>query len=288
MPEIKSGSGISLRPVNGDLFIDGFVPTDSEFVIYVSKSGLDINSGNINQPKLTIASALTRASELLAGDPDCCAVRVDIQGAGRYTESFTVPANVILTGFAASIVGQITLEAKARVNIYAHYPSESNQIMLLKTGGNGAWYTSFISDGRGTAGDLTGCTNAKNESDGSILFVECALLFVSASGRGIEDEAPTFGHIHIDIKDLYLAGENAVGIRLQGGASDAVGYIDHILEVGAQTGTTGISVGQNSLGRLIACEIIADTAWSVSTTGPGGQLWLVCPRVVGATSGSLS
>ena len=287
MPELKAGPGNALRLENGELFVDGFVPLEAEFTVYVAKAGDDSNDGLSNQTsKLTIGAAVAVASAILGSDPECCAVRVYVRGAGVYEESFTVPANVILTGEAATVVGRITMEARARVIIYKHVASANDQIMLLKTGSNGGWYTTFISDGRGQSGTLTGVTNARSDTDGSILFVEAALMFVSANGKGIEDTASGFGHNHFNVKDLYLAGNGAEGLRFVGGQSDGVGYIDHILKFGSPTNTVGIRIGNSSIGRVIACEIIADTAYNIAS--PNGELYLICPRVVGTTTGTLA
>lgn len=288
MPNLQSGSGIVLREDGSNLFIDGFEPVQAEFVVFVSKSGDNSNDGSSpEKAKLTIASGLTAAQAILDanGETGCYAVRIEIAGAGRYEENIVVQSNMILIGLAATIVGQIEIQTRARVIIYAHYASQSNQIMLLKTGTNGAWYTTFISDGRGCDGLLTGTTNAKSETTDSILFVEAGLMLVAENGTGIEDSASGFGHNHFSIKDLYLAGNNAEGLRFVGGQSDGVGYLDHILEIGTPTGTVGIEVGNNSLARIISCEIVSDTAWTVAANG---DLYLICPRVVGTTSGSLS
>lgn len=285
MPELKAGPGTALRLADGELFVDGFIPLDADFTVFVSKAGDDDNSGmSNNTPKLTITAALVRASEMLS--ESASSVRIYVQGAGVYTESFTVPANVILSAEAATVVGAIELQTGARVILYRHVASAGNQTMLLKTGASGGWYTTFISDGRGLSGDLTGVTNTKSDTDNSILFVDAALMFVSASGSGIEDSASGFGHNHFNVKDLYLAGNAAEGIRFVGGQSDGVGYIDHILNIGSPTDTVGIRIGNNSIGRVIACEIVADTAYNIAS--PNGELYLICPRVVGTTTGTLS
>lgn len=288
MPNLQAGSGVVLREDGSNLFIDGFEPVEAEFTVFVSKSGDDSNDGRSpEKAKLTIAAGLAAAQVLFdaSSETECFAVRIEIAGAGRYEENIVVQSNMILIGLAATIVGQIEIQTRARVIIYAHYASQSNQTMLIKTGEGGGWYTTFISDGRGCDGLLNRTTNAKSETTNSILFVEASLMLVAENGTGIEDSASGFGHNHFSIKDLYLAGNNAEGLRFVGGQSDGVGYLDHILEIGTPTGTIGVRVGNNSLARVIACEIVSDTAWTVAANG---DLYLICPRVVGTTSGTLS
>lgn len=288
MPEIKGGAGVSLRADGADLYIDGYAPTDSTTTVYVSGNGEDVNSGlTWDKPKKTITSAMTAASGVLSGT--ATKVEVRVMGADTYTESFTVPADVILLAQAATVVGSITVSAGARVILYAHYASENSQNMVLKTGSGGGWYTTFLSDGRGVAGTLTGTVNVNNDTTGSICFADAALMFVAQDGVGIRDGADGFGHIHFNVKDLYLAGNSAQGLRFQGGASDGIGYIDHILEVGDVTDSKGIHVGATSEAKIIACEIKADTAWEIATAGPNtGDLYLICPKVLGVQTGTLA
>lgn len=290
MPEIKGGVGVSLRADGANLFIDGYAPTDSTTTVYVSGNGSDANSGlTRDKAKKTITAAMTAAAGVLSGA--ATKAEVLVMGADAYTESFTVPADVILLAQAATVVGSITVSAGARVILYAHYASENNQTMMLKTGAGGGWYSVFISDGRGTAGTLTGTVNANNDTTNSIFFLDAALMYVADTGVGIRESADGFGHIHFNVKDLYLAGNDAQGIRFQGGASDGIGYVDHILETppGGFTGTKAIHIGATSEGKIIACEVKAETAWEILTAGPNtGDLYLLCPKVLGTKTGELS
>jgi hypothetical protein len=107
---------------------------------------------------------------------------------------------------------------------------------------------------------------------------------VPSGGSGIRDTAGAgFGHTHFILNDLYLAGNNAVGIRNTNANTNQIGYIDHILEIGTPTGTTGILfTASGGVAKITASEIAADTAYDIS----GGSLYLSCPKVTGTRTGT--
>ncbi len=119
--------------------------------------------------------------------------------------------------------------------------------------------------------------------NGSILHARIRQLFVGQGSDGIRGGAGGFGHVHFLIQDLYLAGNNAVGLRATGGQSDYVGYIDHILKTGSPTGTTGIYVdGANATIRATITEVVADTVYNIVQ----GSLYLICTRLSGTRTGT--
>lgn len=247
--------------------------------IYVSKKGNDDNDGTIDKQKLTITSALTVAQSLITGGATRAVVV--IQDAGSYEESITIPDNVELIGESATIIGKITIKNNCKVNIYAHYASEGTQQMLVKEGTSHAYYKTVISDGRGLAGNLTWCTNIYNSTQSSILFTDVELMFVGTNGSGIREVSSTTGHIHFNIKDMYL-NSNGRGIYAQGVASNIIGKIDHIIKSSGATGTTAISITTaNSVVKITVDEIVADTVYNIED----GILYLNCPKISGATIG---
>jgi hypothetical protein len=149
-------------------------------------------------------------------------------------------------------------------------------------------YWANISDGRGVSGTLTGVRNVRNVGGGGKnLFARVGIMYVGISGTGVGDvSSGDAGHIHIELLDLYLAGNNAVGIlgSTQGvGSTNIVGWIDHILEINAPTGTTGISLTASAaIVKLVAAEIVADTAYNITA----GSLYLSCPKITGVVIGT--
>lgn len=250
-------------------------------IIYVSKKGNDSNDGTIGRPKLTIQAAITEAAGKIDGsNPQAAVIVLD---AGRYTETISLQDNVHLFAEKATIVGRINIRNHCKVSIYAHYASENSQPMLYKDGTAHAYYRAVISDGRGIAGNLTGTSNIYNITSSSILFAEVELMFVATNGIGVREHSSTTGHIHFDIKDLYLAGNGARGIYAQGTASNIIGKLDHILETGTPNNTTAIQISNpGCVVKITANEIIADTAYNIAA----GALYLVCPKIAGAAIGT--
>jgi hypothetical protein len=253
--------------------------------VYVAAIGDDNNSGlSAFGAKRTIAAGISAASSLISGGQ--AGVRIDVLDGATYTENFTVSAGMHLTALSATIVGQITLTSDASVNVNYHYAASNSQVMLEKSGGTGhGFYTANKSDGRGTGGLLTGVQNFNNSTNGSVLVIRTGICYVSADGVGIGNRAGGFGHIHFNLADLYLAGNNAIGIQATYNNSDIIGYVDHILEINSPTGTTGILVSHASaIVKLTATEIKATlgAAYNISA----GTLHLVCSRMLGTRTGT--
>ena len=259
--------------------------------VFVASIGDDDNPGTrADLPKLTLGGAMTAAAGLIAeGAP---AVRVNVMDGGTYTEAeqLVIPANVHVTAPAARFVGTVAVAANASFTVDKHFAPANGANMVQHEGGSdgAAIYAANICDGRGVGGALTGVNNIRNVGGGGKnLFVRPGILYVGASGIGVGDvSSGNAGHIHCLIPDLYLAGNGAVGIlgSSQGqGASNIVGFIDHILEIDSPTGTVGIRLNAAAAAvKLMVAEIIADTAWDITA----GDLYIGCPRVVGTKTGA--
>lgn len=256
-------------------------------VIYVSKVGDDSDDGlTIANPKLTISSAIAGATALQAAG--ATTVSIDIVDAGEYYESLEIPEQILLQGKEASVIGQIIVNPNCSVIVDSHYPSVGSQQMLYRNGGTGVSYFKARNvDTRGITGGLIGTVGCYIDaaSQQAIVFYETETISVSEFGTGFDDTrgGGGFGHIHLRVKDLYLAGDFAVGINAGTTGSNYIGYIDHILEQGSQSSTTGIRMENASASvRLISGQIIADTAYNVVE----GDLHLVCPDIQGTRSGT--
>jgi len=257
--------------------------------VFVSKVGNDANNGlSVSNAKLTISDAIIAASALITGG--ATGVRINVIDGGTYTENITVPTNIAIDAKGATLIGTASVTGGSELFLDRHFASANNQAMLTCEGaGTGqAIYWTNISDGRGTGGTFTGVGNIRNVGGGGRnLYAKVGILFTSEGGTGVGDVSiGVAGHIHIELLDLYLAGDNAVGIlgSSQGaGDSNIVGWIDHIIEIGSQTNTTAISLTTaGAVVKLTTSEIVADTAYNISA----GSLYLSCPKITGAVVGT--
>jgi hypothetical protein len=260
----------------------------SAAAVWVGKHGSDSNTGlAIDKPKLTIGAAIVAASALISAGAS--GVRVEVMDGATYAENITVPASVFVNASGAQLNGTVTITAGAEVHLDRHFATANNQNMVTMgdAASGPAIYTVHVIDGRGTGGTLKGVQCVRNiGGGGKNLFVRAGIVFVGEEGVGLGDSSSGFGHIHIEVEDLYLAGLNAIGI--QAGASGAnvanmVGVIHHILEFGSPNGCTGIRMTNAAATvKLVCAEIIAQTAYNITS----GSLYLTCPRVSGTQTGT--
>lgn len=254
-------------------------------IVYVSKSGNDSNAGtNPITAKLTIGAAVTAAAaQISGGQPRATVVVVD---SGTYTEDVTLSAGVSLQAPFATLVGALVLDVGCHANLLAQYANGDSGIMVncVTNSGELSVVEIKLSDGRGVAGTNTGNVNFKNDSSGRVLMVRCWEGFVAQGGEFCRDGSGAgFGHVHLLVGDVYLAGNNARGIRTNNANTKIVGWIDHILEINSPTGTIGISmVDAGAIVALGCAEIIADEVWNISA----GDLYLTCPKLTGTKTGS--
>lgn len=269
--------------IDASQWFGGGPGTTALAVVYVAKTGSDTLDGlNAERPKLTIGAALTVADALITGSVE--QVRVEVLDGGTYDEDLDINAGVILHGPAAILIGEIDLACGASVNLHTHYSETTATGTVLLTGSTGrAIYDAKVFDTRGSAGDVTGVIGFVNGTSGGVLLSSIDALFVGEDSGGISDAVTGFGHIHFRIKDLYLAGDNAVGIGPFTAGSNLIGYIDHILEIGTPSNTTAIACNQaGAVIKLVCAEIIADTAYDISA----GDVYITCPKITGTRTGT--
>jgi hypothetical protein len=274
---IPAGSLVtpSAAPVAGDF--------DETRVVYVSKGGNDSNNGlATTRPKLTIASAIVQAASLIALGADN--VKIRVLDAGTYIESVTLSEGMDLEASSAILIGVLTLADRCYVGLDLHYPSASSQDAVVKTGVSGrAFYRANTLDLRGVAGTFTGCRGLVNASNNSILFGEVGVLIVGENGSGIADTSAGNGHIHFWAPDIYLAGDNAIGVNAATAQSDYVGYTDHILNLGSPSNTIAFRLSNAGASiRATVTEVVADEVYNISA----GSLYMQATRVVGARTGT--
>lgn len=236
-----------------------------ENVLYVDGlQGNDSYSGDFCLPKATISAAISTASS---------GTTVVVLGAGTYSEDITCVDSV---------------------NIYAPYAildlgSSGDQLNLADcevvfnkitrtSGGNAAILSDAVSGTAhlrvGTIDDSGSGITIRNTQP-AILMLNIGQMYVRGGGTAIANYATGGDHIHVQIGDIYLDSNSAVGIA-SGNSGTLVGHIDHILESGTRTGTVALDVDAGTL-DLFVSHIEADTAYDVS----GGELNLICANIDG-------
>ena len=269
------------------------IGTESTHVVYVSKDGLDANTGDsIDTSKLTIGSAITAASALISSG--VTGVRIEVLDGGTYTENIAIPTLVAVLAPAATLVGTATIDGDAVLHLNRHFAAANSQVMATHGGATDgpALYQTNVSDGRGTGGALTGVQNVANSGGGGKnFFVNVGILFTSTAGVGVGDTSTGFGHIHLRCPDLYITGDGSKGIyaQPQGGgpvrAMNLVAIIDHILGIESPTNAIGIHVDHaDAVVNVIANEIRLpdNAAYQIDQ----GGLHLICAQIDGSRTGN--
>lgn len=254
-------------------------PIDTAYVdvVFVGKHGDDTNAGDIpDKPVLTMVEAVNRANALTTGSNR---VKIHILDAGYYVRNgATILDNdVHLFGPQATLESRLVLRDECRVTLYKMIGDGSGFPVINKNSGtlNAHVHINEI-DGRANTNNPV----IRNAGGGGVLIVVADRLFVGANGQGVGDRVGGFGHIHAEIEDLYLAGNNAVGIQDNDNDTAIVARIGHILPTESFTGTVGVDASTpGSRISVIATEIIADTAISVTSAS---DVNVACPYIDGA------
>lgn len=231
-------------------------------VLYVGKHGSDSNDGRTVQSALLSFGQAT--SIAAAGETIKC---VDT---GLYEESVELPQDVSLWAPYCTIEGPggggtgvgciITNGGDTTVRAHRLVPGAGETgIVQHDAAGVLNIDVDFI-DGRPNVGK-DGILNLST-SNGGVTMIRARSIWVPAGGVGIGDLAVSQGHVHIDIGDIYLVGNGAIGIFLST-ASKIVGRVDHIVELsGGYTTTKGIDVS-TGVASINVSDITADTAYDV-------------------------
>lgn len=254
----------------------------SSCAIFVSKEGSDLNNGlSPIHSLLTITAATNKSQELQSSGTT--KIVIYVLDAGIYIENISLPSDVDLYGKAATIVGRMDIRERSNVWTRARYPSENSQFMIYKAGVGISNVYSDLWDGRGLDGALSGGTFAYNYTSNAILYVGGKVMYVPANASAIRENSSGFGHIHLNVDDLYLAGNFAKAIHAQGANSHIVAYVQHILNLGTVYNTDAIRLeGVNSRVEITANEIVANNAYRITA----GELCVNCPLISGSKIGT--
>lgn len=249
-------------------------------VIFVeSSSGNDSFDGlSPAKAKKTITGALSLFAPTGADQHT-----VYVLDAGTYSESFTVPQNIKVNAPYATVVGSVVLRAASYFKCYNHKAHDNDAVMLEKIDSLHSYYIVSGSNSNG----FTGVTNIRNSDTDSILFAD--VEYMNTSFRGIQDVADNTtqigGHIHFNLKDMYLSGNDTVGIYASSENSDLTGQIDHIKMIDdGGTNKTAVYSANGSNVELYCGEILLEGHTAYEVVG-SGSLMLNCMKISGARLG---
>lgn len=246
-------------------------PWSGAQVYYVGKHGNDSNSGTSNQNAfLTFGAALTAASGQTPSTSNRFVVVCD--DAGVYTENIDIPAWVSVYAPSAKVVGNVELND----NVYAQFDwieaSSSATVSKVFGGTDVSYIVANKVYGLGTGSSIV------NLATNGVLMVTVKQVFAETIGIG---DLTNNGHTHIEIEDLYLTANDAIGIERNSSGS-TVGRISHILDVGALTGTTAIDVNSGEVNINVG-EIDCVGAYNVAL---GGTLRMFVNKITGTQTGA--
>lgn len=259
---------------------------ERENIIYLAKSGSDSSAGTTpDAAVLTLGQALTLANTLTESDGSV-PVWIVILDAGTYVKSgsTTLDNNLNIWGPMATLTTRLVLRDTCTVHLNTLLCDDHPFPGIKKnTGAFKVIIDIDDIDGRGPSGTNTGEDLIINDGSG-VLFVYTKRLFVPPGGRGVGDDTSGFGHIHLHAADVYLSGDDAIGIDANNSDAKIVGYIDHILETGGpHTGTIGVRA--NTAGSEINMtinEIVCDTGVAVGNAT--AEVNLIVGKVTGTSA----
>jgi hypothetical protein len=260
---------------------------DAIAAVYVRTDGSDASNGlSLGAPKESIGSAITAASALLTAGAD--AVKIYVLDGGTYTEDLTLLDGMRLIAPAATIIGNHDISGDCTIDVHTLYaPDGTNTWIVDCTGATSvAHINAKVIDTRGPSGTNTGADGVRSASSGGIVNVTFDQMFVHTNGIGFRDHAVTgFGHIHARGAGIYLSGDNSFAVSVSASGSEILLDVDHILEFGTPTNTTGLNLNHTSATVWFSGnQIVADTAWDVSS----GDLFVSCPDIQGTQTGDVA
>lgn len=258
--------------------------------LFVGKHGHDTNNAGTDpdNPLLTLDAATTKAADLSPGLYE--RVSVVIVDSGEYTETVAQPDYVDIDGSLATVRGTVTLGNEVQLRLFRLSATTDGTTLLNKTSGDNTSFC-YVNEVDGTGatgseqpgeGSIVNTFCVKNTASPGIFFLFTPKIWVPENGEGIGDSTVGQGHLHVNVEDLYLAGDNALGIAGNIVNSSLIVRFGHILETGNHSGTVGIKMGSSGDCYAVGTQIIADTVWDVNVNR---NLRIVCPDTQGAYIG---
>ena len=264
----KSGQGRwLLLPASG-----GALPASVQ-ELYVGKHGNDGNTGlSYDQAFLTFGAAMAAATAAVPSAVNQYVITC--MDAGIYAEAITLIPYVNLFAPAIILQGQLTVADNTVANI-GRIEVSSGYGVLKPVGQTG------VSQVEAQTVVATGsASGAVNLATAGVFIYECRTTLVE-NGNAVGDLSANNGHTHIMLEDIYLTGP-AAGI-VRSGSGTTVGYVAHILEIGAGVGA-GVGIICN--GGEIAIKVLYLTANTAYNVGASGTLRMDANAITGATAGT--
>ena len=274
---VKAGGGLSgeVADLRGDVAtalqrvqveIDsGAGSTAMEKTLFVGKHGLDTNDGTMmGAAMLTFGAAIAKAATMLPADG--AAWTIVCMDAGVYVESIVLqPWIHIFAPYAqieSSAQDTITLAADSRVEFRRIKQTGTGNTKSAVKRPDTAGLALIIADRVDAENDTIAVLSVSGTSVG-IVFIDVEQVWCE-TGIGIGDLSNA-GHVHVDIEDLYVSGNNGQAL-VRGSAGSTVGRIAHILKIGPVTGTKGI-ICTNGEVNLHVDLIATDQAYNIGAAG---------------------
>lgn len=265
-----------------DLFASiGSVVGPQNRTIFVSKTGSNTNGSTPNDAFTTLSAA---TAYYLSQYGDASAVNpfsIVVLDTGSYVlpTVLDIPDYVAVNCSQSDIYGMVGLGDGSKLWVKNHYPKTSSDSPLVSKSSisTTSYYKADVMDTRGSGGTSASVIGVSTSGNTGQLFVDIKKLYATNIGIGAYYGISN-GHIHLNIEDLYLARNGAIGVRSES-ESSIVGYIHHILEAGAFTNTLAFELAGGRV-SIISTEIICDTfAYITVGAGSTSQIDVVCPYI---------
>lgn len=239
---------------------------------WVGKHGNDANTGlSYDTAKLTFTSAIAAAVAMTPGSANQFVITC--LDAGVYTEDVTLNAWVHLYAPNITLEGTLTVADDTYTDIGTVHANGNPYAILKPAGQTGT--TRVEAQAVYATGSSSGCVNS---ATGGVLIYEVRSTFVE-NGFAIGDATVASGHMHIMCEDIYITGTGAGIARI--GSGTTVGYVAHMLEIGAGSGAGIICNG----GEVSLKILYLDTTQAYNV-GAAGTLRLDANVITGTTAGT--
>lgn len=214
-------------------------------------------SGGVATEYATIAAALAAAS---AGD-------TVLTPPGAFTERLTVPSGVNLYGPMTDITspgggaltdGAVNLNSGTCILNSVTSAAGESAVVKPNTSGTVRFRARIVTSTSGSIGLLNIST-----TQSGVLLARVDSLYVGPSSFGVGAITQANGHTHFCGEDIYLSGNNAVGVVNAFLSSTTEVNVQHILLAGAPSSTTALSCGAGRINARVQ-QIIAATATNVA------------------------
>jgi hypothetical protein len=239
---------------------------------WVGKHGNDANTGlSYDTAKLTLTSAKDAA---VAATPSSTnQFSITCLDAGVYAEDITLSDWVHLYAPNITLQGTLTVADDTYTDIGTVEASGNPYGILKPSGQTGT--TRVEAQAVYATGGSTGCANL---ATGGVLIYEVRSTFVE-NGNAIGDASVANGHTHIMAEDIYITGTGIGIARI--GSGTTIGYVAHILEIGAGSGAGIVCNG----GEVSLKTLYLDSTQAYNV-GASGTLRLDANVITGTTAGT--